>query len=359
MRHTIIREYEDTEVFKTHIALHMQAFANNNANLVTTASANGATGSDISPAMRTYYSRHLLENARTNLIFEQFADEHDIPAGNGRVLNLRRFETLPPVTQPLTEGVTPSSGHIKMAQITCTMDQFGYWIEITDLVDLTAADPILESAVEELAAQAGESRDRYVRNKMVLTTNKSYARKGADQTVVTSKSGIDSTCLPTLADIRRQVTKMKNNKIKPMEDGYYVCACHPSFIADLRSATDFKDWQQYSESGVKRMYEGEIGIIEKVRFVESVNALVEKNTISDTDYAVFHSLFIGRKSYGVTKVGGRGIETVIKPFGSGDDPLNQRMTAGWKTFLGAKVTNDLGIIDYMSGSLEYNDTPAN
>ena len=46
--------------------------------------------------------------------------------------------------------------------------------------------------------------------------------------------------------------------------------------------------------------------------------------------AVFSTLVLGADAYGVTEVSGGGLETVIKPFGAGDDPLNQRATAGWK-----------------------------
>ncbi len=338
-----------------HFPLMLQAFANNNPNIVTTA-ANDTTGSgsNISEAMRTYYHRRFMDNNRSALVHEQFGTKYPIPEGEGDTINIRRFEPLPPALAPLTEGVTPSSGHIRLSSVVCAMEQLGYWVEITDRVKLTAADPILELVVGELAAQAGESRDRYVRNRIVQTTNKSYARKGGN-IIVTTKSDIDATCLPTLADVRRQVTKMKNAKVKPFEDGFYVCVAHPSFVSDLRSAADFKDWQQYSESGVKRMYEGEIGIIEKVRFVETPNALVERNT----EHAVFHSLFIGMNSYAVTGVGERGIETIIKGYGEGDDPLNQRMTAGWKTLVGSRVTNDFAIIDFMSGSAESDDMPAN
>ena len=39
---------------------------------------------------------------------------------------------------------------------------------------------------------------------------------------------------------------------------------------------------------------------------------------------------LGAKAYGTTEVEGGGLETIVKQLGSGDDPLNQRATVGWK-----------------------------
>ena len=39
---------------------------------------------------------------------------------------------------------------------------------------------------------------------------------------------------------------------------------------------------------------------------------------------------LGAKAYGTTEVEGGGFETIVKQLGSGDDPLNQRATVGWK-----------------------------
>ena len=48
--------------------------------------------------------------------------------------------------------------------------------------------------------------------------------------------------------------------------------------------------------------------------------------------AVFCNLFIGNDAYGTVEIEGGGLETIIKQQGSGDDPLNQRSTVGWKGY---------------------------
>ena len=67
--------------------------------------------------------------------------------------------------------------------------------------------------------------------------------------------------------------------------------------------------------------------------------------------AVFSTLFIaGNEAYGVVDLGGQGVEFFAKPLGSGNDPINQRGTVGWKCYKGAVILHDEYLIRYESGS---------
>ena len=83
----------------------------------------------------------------------------------------------------------------------------------------------------------------------------------------------------------------------------------------------------------EEMYEGEIGRIAGVRFVESSEAAVYTGAENDCPegLAVFGCLFIADGAYGVTEVTGGGLQTIIKQLGSAGsaDPLNQRSTVGY------------------------------
>lgn len=338
-----------------HISMMLQAFAS--VEPVTTNSADSTgSGSNISALLREYYQRAFLESAKANLVHELFGTKYQIPKKRGQTLNMRRMEHLPDVTEPLTEGVTPDSGILRVSEVTCGFEQFGYYIPISDVVDLTVEDEYLTEMVEELGYQGANRRDKYVRNKMLGTLNKMYAPK-SDGTAVTAKDNLDTTCKLTVKLVRDAATKMKANNVKPLEDGLYVMIVHPYVVADLKNDPEFKDWTAYTSAGVKRMYTGEIGYMEGVRFVESTNALVER-VGTTTQNSVYHCFTVGRGGYGVTDVEGGGLETIIKGYGEGDDPLNQRMTAGWKTLVGAKVLSDEALLDLCVCSSK-NDTPAN
>ena len=82
----------------------------------------------------------------------------------------------------------------------------------------------------------------------------------------------------------------------------------------------------------EKIYEGEIGKIAGIRFVESSNAKVWRETENNCPegLAVYSTIVVGNGAYGTTKVSGGGLQTIIKQLGSGEDPLNQRATVGWK-----------------------------
>lgn len=52
--------------------------------------------------------------------------------------------------------------------------------------------------------------------------------------------------------------------------------------------------------------------------------------------AVYSTIILGKNAYGVTDLEGGGLQHIVKQLGAGDDPLNQRATAGWKMTMTAK-----------------------
>ncbi len=358
MKNNTINIYDalDHMILAPRLTLMLQAFAE--ANTVTTGSADSTgTGSNISPEVRTFYHRAFLENAKAQLVHEQFGVPYLIPKKHGQTINMRRMEHLPEVSSPLTEGVTPDGGIIRISEVTCGFEQFGYWVGISDVVDTTAPDPILTELMQELGYQGANKRDKYIRNKLLGTTNKMYAPKSGGSAVV-DKASIDATCKMTVKLLRSAATKMKANNIAPLDDGLYIWIAHPYVVEDLKNDPEFKDWHAYTDAGVQRMYKGEVGYIEKIRCVETTNALIER-VGSSTTHACMHNFIIGKNGYGYTGVEGVGLRTVIKPFGSGDDPLDQRMTAGWKTLVGAKVLNSEAVLDLMTGCAANDSVAAN
>jgi N4-gp56 family major capsid protein len=101
-----------------------------------------------------------------------------------------------------------------------------------------------------------------------------------------------------------------------------------------------KDWvEAHKYATPENLYEGEIGEIAGVRFVQTTEAKVYKGDGCPAGLAVFASLFLGDGAYGVTEVTGGGLETIVKQKGSGgtSDPLDQRSSVGWKAVKTAEI----------------------
>lgn len=94
--------------------------------------------------------------------------------------------------------------------------------------------------------------------------------------------------------------------------------------------SDLADYpHQYQDT--TELYEGEIGKIAGVRFVETTEAKKLTGTGKD-NRDVYATLVLGDNAYGVTEIEGGGLQHIVKQLGSAGtaDPLNQRATAGWK-----------------------------
>ena len=82
------------------------------------------SGNDLTPQQRIFYSKALLENARPNLVHNQFGEQHTVPAGNGKVIQFNGQNPYPAATTPLEEGITPAPNLIDYRKITAELNQY-------------------------------------------------------------------------------------------------------------------------------------------------------------------------------------------------------------------------------------------
>lgn len=372
------------------------------------------TGSaDLSDEMKTFYSDYLIDLTEPELVHDQFAQMRPIPQGGGRIIEFRKYDSLNKATTPITEGVTPNGNKLKVSAMSASVDQYGDYVTLSDVLLLTAIDNNLTEAAKLLSSQAGRTLDTVTREVLSGGTNVQY---GSGQVTARYKlvggdaSAANNHYLTVLA-VRKAVASLKRQNAKKI-NGFYAGIAHPDVTFDLMDDENWKYPHQYVDT--QNIYSNEIGEIAGVRFVESTEAkifhaadltagarsltvrttlssagktLAVKEAITSADAAalagrrivlngtqytiasaaagtagaaaitatadvsvadgtadkviypgesgaagrdVYSTLILGENAYGVTSVNGGGLEMIVKPLGSGDDPLNQRATAGWK-----------------------------
>ena len=294
---------------------NLQLFAGN-PNTNTTASAG------LSDEMKTYYSDYLIDNAQPELVHDQFGQKHPIPKDSGKTIEFRKFVPFDKATTPLVEGVTPDGGSLSVTKIEATVDQFGYYVTLSDIIQLTAIDNTLVETTKLLGAQAGMTLDTITRE--VLSGGTSVMYSGGKE----AREALDETCKLSVDDIYKAARFLKTQNA-PKIDGSYVAIIHPDVAYDLMRNDEWIDVHKYSEA--KEIFEGEIGKIAGVRFVETTEAKIFADSGADSR-DVYSTLVLGANAYGVTELEGGGLQHIVKQLGSGgtSDPLNQRGTAGWK-----------------------------
>ncbi|MGN0527412.1 MAG: N4-gp56 family major capsid protein [Acutalibacteraceae bacterium] len=322
--------------------MNIQLFAAGE-NIQTTSTA------ELSAEMKTFYDKTLITLASPYLVHDQFGQKRDIPKNGGKIIEFRKFSSLPKALTPLTEGVTPTGNKLNVSTVSATVEQYGDYIEQSDLLELTAIDNTIVEATKQLASQAGLTMDTIVRNEIVGGTNVLYCPKVSDgvETEVTSRSEIDNTSLLRVKDVFKAAAELKAMNA-PKIDGYYVGIIHPYVAYDLmqEAGNQWMEVQKYTTP--ENMLNGEIGCLGGVRFVESTEAKIWNEGASGC--AVFATLIMGADAFGVTSVQGGGVEHIVKQKGYGNDPLNQRSSVGWKGLKTAKRLVEEYLLRIESGS---------
>lgn len=316
----------------------LQLFAAGTVVNATTAYVNSDTGATtafsgantLSPGMKTYYDTELLENAREELYFAQFGRKQGLPANRGRTVEWRKWNTLPNASA-LQEGVIPSGEKMGQTVLTTALEQYGMFVAISDLLELHHVDNTILAATEELGASAGDTKDKLIRNVLMQGTNIIYADTvdGDAKTAPTAYTGMSAGNNRLTPDmVNKAATWLKKCKA-PKINGKYVAIIHPSVAYDLRSSDEWIEVHKYAAT--TEIFNGEIGELHGVRFVETGNAKVTEQTLSGSAKGmVYSSIFFGKDAWGIIDPEGGSMEMIIKSKEQAGGPLNQYSTAGYK-----------------------------
>ena len=305
-----------------YLKINLQLFAE----VVLNTNVTGDSG--LSVENKIHYDMTLIDEAQAELVHDQFGQKRPIPKNGGKKIEFRKFASLPKALTALTEGVTPDGKKLTVTAIEAEVAQYGDYIVQSDVLELTSIDNTIVEATKILGRQAGLTLDTITRNVLQSNTNTYFCPK-ADGSAVTTTEGLDDTCKLTVDVVKRVAASLKAANA-PKIDGSYVAIIHPYAAYDLMSDPEWVDAHKYATP--ENIYEGEIGKVAGVRFVETSEAYVAPG-------GVFCTLIMGANAYGVTEITGGGLQTIIKQKGSAGtaDPLDQRSSIGWKAMKTAEI----------------------
>lgn len=221
--------------------------------------------------MKTYYSDYLIDLAEPELVHDQFAQRCPIPKNGGKTIQFRRFDQLPEATAALTEGVTPDGQSMSVSTVQATVSQYGGYVTISDLLDLSAVDNNLLQATKLIASQAGRTLDTITREVLNSGTNVQYASGQVGVRTALYYNTAGDNCNLTAAAVKKAVRFLEAQNA-PKVDGYYIGIIHPYVKYDLMSDPNWLSPHQYVNT--EHIYKGEIGELFGVRFVETSRAKV-------------------------------------------------------------------------------------
>ena len=315
------------------------------------------TKNTMSGEMKTFYDTELLENARIEAYYGQFAKKQNLPRNHGTTMEWRKWNTFANASK-LQEGVIPTGQKFGMSSKVATIDQFGTFAAISDILEFHAYDNTILGATEEMGASASKTQETLIRDSLLTNTNVLYcdnitlatnAVASTPTRCATMEASATVMSMFTPLMVAKAVRIMKMNRV-PTINGKYYCVVSPSVAYDLRNCKDWIEAHKYAATS--EIFNGEIGELHGVRFIENVFAPVlggetYKNKANGATYA---SYMFGKDAFGIIDPEGGNLETIIKSREEVGGPLNQFSTVGYKFEFGTTVLYTERVLRIMSCS---------
>ncbi len=220
----------------------------------------------MSPLMEAVLNRYVLERNKQSRKYTKFAQKVDIPKGKTKTIAFDKLSPLPKATQPLIEGVTPTGSAVNITRIKGEPSQFGNYVSYTDQLDFFAHDPSPEVLRYTDLLTENQLETYEMLDAMELASGLNVFYSGS----ATSRSNLADTL--TVKDVRRAVTSLKRNKVQPADGKDYIAFIHPDVVFNIWSDEEWRQPHTYADT--KQLYDGEIGRLFGVRFIEDPDAYV-------------------------------------------------------------------------------------
>lgn len=225
----------------------------------------------LSDEMKTFYSKYLIDLVEPKLVHDQFADKYDIPQGSGKSIEFRKYSPLAKALKPLVEGVTPDGQNMHESKIVAEVYQYGGYITLSDILQLAAIDNNVVQATKLIGSQAGRTLDTVTREVMAGGTNVIYAPDvDTPDTEPVARHQLTAKNKFTANMAFKAKTQLSAMNAAQIDDSY-VAIIHPYVSYDLMRDPEWISVKNYDS---ENYYNGEIGKIGGVRFVESSEAKI-------------------------------------------------------------------------------------
>jgi N4-gp56 family major capsid protein len=230
------------------------------------------------------------------------------------------------------------------------------WVQITDVVQDIAEDPVLQDASDLLADQAAATKEMILWGVLRGGSQVVYANGSARTSVNTPiDSDLFAAAVNTLkrnhAKMITKVAKAGPNIATEPVGASYVAFGHVDLERDLRQLSDFVPTERYASGGLVSPWE--IGKVTNVRiilspdlpaFPDAGGTATGMRSTTGTLADVYPLVLIGEDFFGDLRLAG--METVTMRVqnpgtASETDPLAQRGFVSWKTYYAAVRLNEL------------------
>jgi N4-gp56 family major capsid protein len=286
--------------------------------------------------------------AYPQLIHTKFAQKRVLPEKNGDTIVFRRYSRLATVPIPLVDGVTPPGAPLSATDIKAQVSFYGNFVTITNQVELTVEDRVLNESARLLAQNMAQTMDEVTRDVLASTSSVLQCSNGVNGNTPTelTKADIDAAVKTLLGNDAEMISEVVTGAnlfatapVRPAFWGYI----DTDLLDDLESVANFLHSANYPNQ--QTVLDAEWGATGNVRWLYT-----SVGSVSSATPAVYNNFIIGKEAYAVVHLRSETGEFYIEPLGSAGaaDPLHQRGSVGWQHPFVSRILNDSFMINLMA-----------
>lgn len=319
--------------------------------------------------MASYFSKKMIARLEPNTPLIEFAQKDSLELRSGKTATFNGWRTLAAASVTLSEGTANSLPALSSRRVVATIAGYGRGVKLTDLFQMTsffdavngAMDVLTDSGAKTVEAMChmGIYKADIGKNAVKTTNLSSYMSSVASAfcAVTGTKNGdiqfqfpavfgasvgrlsaVGKTAPTTSAQlsvfsVRKTATTLRALDARPYADGYYIGYAHPNALHSLRKDPTWANWNIYQNSK-ETMYTGEVGRVEKVRFIDSTMAF----RYAVAAHSVCGVFIFGQQAFGFTSLDGM-VKMMIARGPDKSDTFDQFTPVTYKVYGAAVALN--------------------
>lgn len=222
------------------------------------------------------WSKEILFQAQPSLRFESVAQKQtELGVFPGNKINFLKFNSLTG-SPALTETTAMTTDTMSTSTIGITVAEQGKAVAVSEFLLKSSFLNIMDRASTLLGMHYATNRDGLIRDALMTGTNIKYSQKGG---VATTRANLVAGSTFDVNLCRDAAEFLATQKAPKFNGDAYVCFVHPHQGRTLRADPAWIDVRVYAQPD--QIFNGEIGRIEDIRFIETTNVTYIKSGTQD------------------------------------------------------------------------------
>lgn len=260
---------------------------------MNTATASGGGLTPLSGVIQTVYSQEVLLAAQPLLKFDQFAVvKTELNVSPGMTIQFLGYDNIS-LGGKLTEGTQMTTKTLSTNTRQITVYEYGNAVATSEFLLQVSFRDVMADAAVLLGRDYATVVDGEERSVLETTTQKVYGGRKASRDLLVAADILD------VRAIKDAVEVLSTKNIPKVNGDFYVCFVHPHQSRNLRDDSAWINASNYGDPD--RIFNGEIGRIEDVVFVETTDlTVVPKSTGSapqNTNVDTYKALLFGAEAF--------------------------------------------------------------